>query len=68
MSSLFSKPKINQVVQEAPPPPPTIDEARIAAESRDQANRRRGRASTVLTGSAGVAAPTNVGKTTLIGS
>lgn len=65
MSGLFSKPKIPAPVQA--PPPPTIDEARAAAETRDQMLRRRGRRSTIITGEAGIATPTTA-KTTLIGS
>jgi hypothetical protein len=54
---------------EVPKPPavPTVDDARTAAESRDQMLRRRGRRSTILTGEGGTGAGT-VAKTTLIGS
>lgn len=65
MGSLF-KPKVPKV--EPLPPPPTIDEARTAAETRDQMLRRRGRRSTILAGEAGAVAPGSVAKTTLIGS
>lgn len=65
MSGLFSKPKIPTPA--VTPPPPTVDDARMAAETRDQMLRRRGRRSTIITGEGGVATPTT-GKTTLIGS
>lgn len=44
MSSLF-KPKVQ--VPDAPPPPPTIDEAANAQDYADRIRRRRGRASTI---------------------
>ncbi len=65
MSGLFSKPNIPAPVQ--PPPPPTVDEARAAVETRDQLVKRRGRRASVLTGDGGAASPT-VGKPSLIGS
>jgi hypothetical protein len=52
----------------APPPPPTVDDARQAAESRDQMLRRRGRGASILTGPEGVGTPASTSKTTLIGS
>lgn len=62
---IFGGPSMPKV--EAPPPPPTVDEARQAAETRDQLLRRRGRRSTVLTDAmTGGTGP--VGRTTLIGS
>lgn len=51
---------------ELPPPAPTVDQARMAAETRDQMLRRRGRRSTVLTGPEGAAAP-ETQRTTLLG-
>lgn len=69
MGGLFSKPKMPK----PPPPPsppvaPTIDTARDQAMKTDEYNRRRGRASDILTGPKGdLAAPTTTTKT-LLGS
>lgn len=46
---------------------PTMDEARQVAEKNDQLRRRRGRASTILTGQSGDVANVNVGTKTLLG-
>lgn len=51
-----------------PEAPPTIDEARMSAESRDEMLKRRGRRSTILTGPEGVASTGDARKTTLIGN
>jgi hypothetical protein len=74
MSKIFSKllglspPAPPQVMSaDAVPPPPTTDEARLAAESRDEMLRKRGRRSTILTGPEGAAAG-QTRTTTLIGN
>lgn len=69
MSGIFSKPNIPAPPPPPPPPPPvpTVDDARLAAETRDQMLKRRGRRTTILTGPEGAATPTT-GKTTLLGS
>lgn len=67
VKNLLSGPKMPDMPA-PPPPPPTVDQARAAAETRDEMLRRRGRKSTILSGEGGVASPGAVGKTTLIGS
>lgn len=58
---------IPQAQQLTPAGPPTIDEAREAAERGDLLRRRRGRAATILTSQAGDTSTTNVGTKTLLG-
>lgn len=60
-------PEINIPQQAIPAGPPTVDEARQAAERGDLLRRRRGRAATVLTGSSGDTSAVNVGTKTLLG-
>lgn len=48
-----------------PPPAPTIDDATKARENEDALRRRKGRAATVLTGSAGAGAPRTATKALL---
>lgn len=50
-----------------PAGPPTVDEAREAAERGDLLRKRRGRAATILTSSTGDTSTTNVGTKTLLG-
>lgn len=64
-----------QVAAPTPPPPPpappvvtaAADRVRMERESKDVQNRKRGRASTVVTGPEGVGA-TPIGMKTLVGS
>lgn len=53
--------------QLTPAGPPTTDEARQAAEQANVLRRRRGRASTILTGNQGDTSAVNVGTKTLLG-
>jgi hypothetical protein len=48
MSSVFESPKMSQA--SAPVKTPTIDEASIALEQSDKMQKRKGKASTILTG------------------
>lgn len=50
-----------------PPGTPTIDEARQASEEEDRQRKKRGRASTILTGQRGDTSTVNVGTKTLLG-
>lgn len=52
---------------EPPPAPPTIDEATKRQEEEAKLRRRRGRASTILTGPQGAGTPVTATKT-LLGS
>lgn len=61
-------PKAPKIEMAATPAAPTTDDARLAAESRDEQLRRRGRRSTVLTGPEGVASTPQTGRTTLLGN
>lgn len=68
MSGLFGKPDTPAL----PPPPtpvpvPTLDDAKRRQQEADAANRRRGRAASVLTGPEGTGSGP-VQKKTLIGS
>lgn len=69
MSSLFKSPQ--QPAAPAPvivqAPPPTVDNAAASREQADMARKRRGRAATLLTGSSGAGAPTDVAVKTLTG-
>lgn len=61
VKSLFSPPKTPSVVQAAPsaaaaeaatapaPSPPTVDDAKVAAEQEAEVNKRKGRLANVLT-------------------
>lgn len=68
MSGLFSKPKTPQVV--TPPPQPVVDQTMVDRQMTDLANRRKGRAATDLTSSAGNTTGTAgaVGTNPLLGS
>lgn len=50
MGSLFKKPKVNQIIQQAPPPPPvaTIDTAIQDEEFSRKLRRRRGHAANMI--------------------
>lgn len=64
----LSAPKPPPIITQNVPEPPTIDEARMATESRDEMLRRRGRRATILTGPMGVSNTGATQKTTLIGN
>jgi hypothetical protein len=69
MAALFSKPKIPDIPKAEPiPPTPTVDEAMTRQTEADRLNRRRGRASNILTGQGGVGAPASTAAKTLLGS
>ncbi len=51
MASLFSKPKVPKPTPAEPAPSPiTVDEDRVSRDTQDRLRRRRGRASTLLSG------------------
>ncbi len=51
MASLFSKPRVPKPTPAEPAPSPiTVDEDRISRDTQDRLRRRRGRASTLLSG------------------
>jgi hypothetical protein len=59
MSGLFKKPKPPKVPAPEPPPSPImVDQDRVARDTQDRLRRRRGRASTVLSGGLGDSAGT----------
>lgn len=62
-----STPEINIPQAIVPAGPPTVDEARQMSEQESLQRKRRGRASTILTGSQGDTSTTNVGTKTLLG-
>lgn len=62
-----STPEINMPQQVLPAGTPTEDEARQATDQANALRKRRGRASTILTGSQGDTSTTNVGTKTLLG-
>lgn len=68
MGSIFGGDKPESPPPVPPPPPvPTIDDAKLRAQSADEARRRRGRRASVLTGDEGVG-DTPTSSRTLIGS
>lgn len=60
-------PEINAPNPVLPAGAPTEDQARQQSEAENVLRRRRGRASTILTGSQGDTSTTNVGTKTLLG-
>lgn len=51
MSSLFSTPKIPKPIPPEPAPSPiTVNDDQVALETQDRLRKRRGRASTILSG------------------
>lgn len=71
MASVLSKPKaapvpIPQPVEKAPEVP-TIDKAKEAQQNQDEIDRKRGRASTILTSSAGDTTAPKLGASTALG-
>ena len=65
MSSMFATPKLPAVP--LPPAVPTVDDARQRQNQDAILQSRKGRASTILTGSKGLTDPAPVGTKTLLG-
>jgi hypothetical protein len=54
MSGLFKKPKPQKIPAPEPPPSPImVDTDRVSRENTDRLRRKRGRASTILSGGLG---------------
>lgn len=64
VASALKKPPTPQL-PDAPPPPPTIDDAARKQEEAARMRKRRGFASTILTGQQGAGLPTTAAKTLL---
>lgn len=68
MGAVLSKPKTPALaVPEAPPPPPTIDDAKRGQIEGDRARMRRGRAATILSGDQGDTTKPTTGASKLLG-
>lgn len=68
MSALFSKPLTPKAPAPAPPPP-TVDDADVKAEqAAAELRKRRGAASTILTGQAGDTGQVTTATKALLGS
>lgn len=68
MSGLFGGTSAPPIAAPDPAPaPPSIDQAAKDRENEDAARRRRGRATTILTGALGAGSPQTAAKTLLGG-